>query len=321
MSLFRSVSLITLLIMIAVSGCRGGASCSGNGQGTAGEYRLEEKPETFSYVEGGTKLQRLDLYRLKGVNGPRPALVWIHGGGWIRGIKENVDPIAFDMASIGGYQIISVDYRYAGDESAPWPEIVFDIKAAIRWIKIHAEELGVDPGRIILAGESAGAHLAALAAVTTGVTELEGTENPGVSMEVSAAVLFFAPYNMATLAEEKRRQIEDKNCMKPGYSSPALELLDCPDMDKDRYNVDGCRPEDIELADPATHLDASDPPMYVAHGTGDCVVPWTESKAFADALTEASIRHEFVTTEGGVHRISSLNVNAGEIVEFVEAGR
>ncbi len=321
MSLFKSISLITLFIMIAVSGCRGGVSCSGNGQGTAGEYRLVEKPETFSYVEGGTELQKLDLYRLKGITEPRPALVWIHGGGWMRGIKENVDQIAFDMASIGGYQLISVDYRYADDKSAPWPEIVFDIKAAIRWIKIHAEELGVDPERIILAGESAGAHLAALAAVSTGVTELEGTENTGVTTDVSAAVLFFAPYNMATLAEEKRRQIEDKNCMKPGYASPALELLDCPDVDKGRYNVDACKPEDIVLADPATHLDPNDPPMYVAHGTGDCVVPWTESKAFADALTEAGIQHEFVTTEGGVHRISSLNLNAADIVEFIEARR
>ena len=318
MSFFKSVLLISLLIMIAVSGCRGGASCSGNGQGTAGEYRLEEKPETFSYVEGGTALQKLDLYRLKGVTEPRPALVWIHGGGWIRGIKENVDPIAFDMASIGGYQLISVDYTYADDKSAPWPEIVFDINASIRWIKIHAEELGVDPGRIILSGESAGAHLAALAAVSTGVPELEGSENPGVTTEVSAAVLFFAPYNMETVAEGKRLQIENKNCMKPGYASPALQLLDCPDLDKDKYNVDGCRPEDIELANPATHLDSNDPPMYIAHGTGDCVVPWTESKVFADALTKAGIRHEFVTTAGGVHRISSLNVNAGEIVEFLE---
>ncbi len=314
----RFTILLAFLALAAVYGCEG-MSCSGDGHGgTAGEYRLAEKPAAFRYVERGTDMQRLDLYRLKGVTGPRPALVWIHGGGWMRGIKENVDPIAFDMASIGGYQLFSIDYRYADDDTAPWPEIVYDVKAAIRWIKLHAEELGVDPDRIILAGESAGAHLAALAAVSTGVPELEGTENPGASTEVSAAVLFFAPYNMETLAGEKREQIENKNCMKPGYKSPAQELLDCPDVNPDTYNVDGCRAEDIVLADPATHLDAEDPPMYLAHGTGDCVVPWTESKAFAEALEKAGVRHEFVTTPGGVHRINSLNVKAGEIVEFVE---
>lgn len=310
--------MICLLALAAVYGCEG-LSCYGDGNGgTAGEYRLRQKPETFRYVERGTDMQRLDLYRLRGVTEPRPALVWIHGGGWMRGIKENVDDIAFDMASIGGYQLISIDYRYADDDDAPWPEIAFDVKAAIRWIKLNAGELGVDPERIILAGESAGAHLAALAAVSTGVPELEGTVNPGATTDVTAAVLFFAPYNMETLAAVKREQIEDKNCMKPGYKSPAQELLDCPDVDPDTYNVDGCRAEDIELADPATHLDANDPPMYVAHGTGDCVVPWTESKAFAEALEKAGVRHEFVTTTGGVHRVSSLNVSAGEIVEFVE---
>jgi len=309
---------IILTAATAAYGCRGPFSCFGGNSEPAGEYKVRKKPETFSYVEKGTEQQKLDLYRLVGVSEPRPALVWIHGGGWIRGFRGNVDPIAFDMASIGGYQLISIGYRYANDETAPWPEIMYDVNGAIRWIKLHSGELGVDPDHIILAGESAGAHLAALAATSSDVAALSGGENPGPSTEVSAAVLFFGPYNMARLAEGKREQIEKDYCMKPGYRSPAQELLDCPEVDKDTYNVDGCKAEDIKLADPGTHIDADDPPAYLAVGTGDCVVPWTESEALSKELTEAGVRNVLVKTPGGVHRINSLNVSAGEIVEFLE---
>ena len=236
----------------------------------------------------------------------------------MKGSKEWIDPIAFEIASVGEYNLISADYRLADDEKAPWPYIIHDVKAVVRWVRLNARMLRVNPDKIIVGGESAGAHLAAMVALSQGVPRLEGSENPGVASNVAAAVLFYGPYNMKTLAEKKQKSIDKGRCRKPNYSSPVLYLLDCPNVDPSTYNIDGCKEEDVKQANPATHLDSSDPPVFIAHGEDDCIVPWSQAREFVKALKEAGVDHKFVSAEDGEHRVWTLDVEASDVVKFLD---
>lgn len=277
------------------------------------------KPVTYSYVENGHEKQMLDFYRYESSRpGLRPVLIWFHGGGWIKGSREWIDPIAFEIASVGRYNLISAGYRLADDKNTPWPFIIHDVKAVVRWVRFNAKQLRVNPKKIFVGGESAGAHLAAMAALSAGVPELEGSENPLVSSKVAAAVLFYGPYNMQTLAKKKQKAIKSGRCPKPNYSSPILYLLDCPNVDNTTYNIDGCKEEDVKQANPATYLDSSDPPVFMAHGKDDCIVPWAQAKEFADALEEAGVQYEFVSAKDGQHRVWTLDVNASDVVKFLD---
>lgn len=278
-----------------------------------------EKPITYDYVENGHEKQVLDFYRYLGKRQTlRPVLIWFHGGGWVKGSREWIDPIAFEIATLGKYNLVSADYRLAGDKNAPWPLIVHDIKAVVRWVRINANMLRVNGDKIIVGGESAGAHLAAMAALSQGEPDLEGPENTGVSSRVSAAVLFYGAYNMKTLAEKKQKSITKGRCPKPSYSSPVLYLLDCPNVDPTTYNIDGCDDEKVKQADPGTYLDATDPPVFIAHGEDDCIVPWSQAREFVKKLDEAGVTHRFESSEDGEHRVWTLDVSAQDVVKFLD---
>ena len=278
-----------------------------------------EKPVTYAYVEDGHEKQVLDLYKFMGKRKTlRPVLIWFHGGGWIKGSREWIDPIAFEIATLGKYNLVSADYRLAGDPNAPWPLIIHDVKAVVRWVRINAAMLDVNADKIIVGGESAGAHLAAMAALSAGEPELEGPDNAGVSSRVSAAVLFYGAYNMQTLAEKKQKSITKGRCPKPNYASPVLYLLDCRDVNPTTYNIDGCEKEKVKQADPGTYLDATDPPVFIAHGEGDCIVPWSQAREFVKKLDKAGVKHRFESAKGGEHRVWTLDVSAEDVVKFLD---
>ena len=89
-------------------------------------------------------------------------------------------------------------------------------------------------------------------------------------------------------------------------------------MDNTTYNIDGCKEEDVKQANPATYLDSSDPPVFMAHGKEDCIVPWAQAKEFADALEEAGVEYEFVSAKDGQHRVWTLDVSASDVVKFLD---
>lgn len=273
----------------------------------------------YAYVTNGHERQKLDFYRY-GAEGEsyRPTIIWIHGGAWIAGDKKHIDPIAFQIAGLGGYNLVSVNYRLANDESAPWPEIVYDVNAAIRWAKLNSKKLGIDPEKLIIAGESAGAHLAAMGAFASDSEEMSGDKNTGPSTDVRATVLFYGPYNMSSLVVQKNSAIRSGMCEEPQYSSPIIELLDCPETTNEKYNIDTCDLKMVRVADPGAYIDKSDPPTFIAHGEHDCIVPWGQSKALHDELEDVGVRNVFVSVEDGEHNISTLNINPSDVVAFIQ---
>ncbi len=148
----------------------------------------------------GDDATTMDVFRPAAASGPLPTVVWIHGGAWISGSKEDVDPYLRILAS-EGYTTIGVDYT-RGPEAA-YPTAVHQLNEALAYIDAHAEELGVDPEQIVLAGDSAGAQLASqLATIITNadyaaIMSVDPALKPA---QLVATVLNCGVYDLAALA-------------------------------------------------------------------------------------------------------------------------
>ena len=117
----------------------------------------------------GFRPVRMDIYRERAAPEPRPAVLWVHGGGWSRGDARTSGafanwPAVLASLAARGFVVASVDYRLSGEARFPAP--VQDVRAGVAYLRAHASEFGVDPSRLYLWGGSAGGHLAALAALT-----------------------------------------------------------------------------------------------------------------------------------------------------------
>jgi acetyl esterase/lipase len=200
-----------------------------------------------------------------------PLVVWIHGGAWLSGDKNRTS-----APEVLGpdYAVASIDYRLS--QQAPFPAQIHDCKAAIRWLRAHAVEYGIDADRIGAWGSSAGGHLAALLGTSGGVEELEGTVGDclGVSSRVQAVCDFFGPIDLLTLVDPTG-EIDLGTAQ-----SPVGRLLGGPRAE---------RIELAKLASPTAHVDATDPPFLIVHGDADEIVPWAQSVTFHQILADAGV--------------------------------
>jgi len=147
-----------------------------------------EKDVVFG--KGGTTDLRLDIYKPRPGTEKRAATLHLHGGGFTGGNKEQLNERIRPYA-LAGYTAISADYRLTTQGS--WPAMIEDVKAAIRWTRVNASRLGVDPARIMVVGYSAGGYLALTAAGTPNRADLEGAGgNAGIGTQVAACVAYYA---------------------------------------------------------------------------------------------------------------------------------
>src|SRR5206468_530267 len=160
----------------------------------------------------------LDLYCPQKASGPLPVILWIHGGGWSKGRKEQHSPAISFLND--GYAVASIEYRLSGE--APFPAQIEDCKAAVRWLRANAAKYNLDADRIGAWGHSAGGHLSALLGTSGGVQELEGNgDNMSYSSRVQAVCVVSGP---GDLLEQYRDALEHAGEMNPKVK-PALEAL------------------------------------------------------------------------------------------------
>jgi len=234
----------------------------------------------FATVDGHDLL--LDLYMPETVTNP-PLLIWVHGGGWQRGERKPVSTLAFVQA---GYAMASVDYRLS--PVAAFPAQSHDLKAAIRFLRANAQRYGFNAARIGVLGVSAGAHLAALAGVTNGHAELEGTvgNHLGESSDVQAIISYFGASNLTTIL--KQSTPFGLNIREPGLDF----LLGGQPEDQ---------PELARLASPVFHVDANDPPLLLLHGDQDPQMPINQSHELHGAYQSAGLEVHFEVVHGAAH--------------------
>ncbi len=246
-----------------------------------------ERIADIQYASTPEKKLLLDVYRpARPSSAKLPLVVWIHGGAWRAGSKNN--PTQVVDLSRRGYVVASISYRLSGD--AIFPAQIHDCKAAIRWLRAHAAEYGVDPGRIGVAGSSAGGHLVALLGTSGEVADLEGDVggNLGVSSRVQAVVDLFGPTDFLQM---------DAHSINPDFlhdapGSPESALLGGPIQ---------LNPDKAARADPITYATADDPPFLIIHGDLDPLVPYNQSELLQAALASAGVSSKLYKVVGGRH--------------------
>ncbi len=204
----------------------------------------------------GVRPLELDLYLPPETDGSVPVVVFLHGGGWRLGSRHvagpmyrGASPTPFEKVAQAGIAVASVDYRLSGE--ATWPAQLHDAKAAVRWLRARAADLGVDPDRIAAWGESAGGHLAELLGLTEDDAVLEGDVGiVGTSSRVSAVVSWYAPSDLTGFATDTGADPTDP-------ATREAQLLGAPVPEV---------PELAAQASPVTHVSPDAPPFLLLHG-------------------------------------------------------
>lgn len=253
--------------------------------------QLTAKPQTeygITYGHAGDVELKLDLARPAG-EGPFPAIVFIHGGGWAYGHRKTYHK-RIEEAARRGYVAVTVSYRLMQfdpekketTQADPiFPAQVHDVKAAVRWLRANAKKYHVDPNRIGVNGGSAGGHLSLMVGLTDPESKLEGNNgNEDQSSRVQAVVNEFGP----------------------------TEMVEC----YQKSSVDWCfrlfmggKPEEAPTnyasASPITYVSSDDPPVLSLQGDRDKLVPVTQATLLDEKMKEAGAPHTLMILKDQGH--------------------
>ena len=228
------------------------------------------------YVANGHARQRLDLFVPK-ATGPLPIIVWIHGGAWLAGDKNNPPALPFLEK---GYAVASINYRLS--QHAVFPAQIEDCKAAIRWLRANAKKHNLDADHIGVWGASAGGHLVALLGTTGEAKSLEGKgDHLDQSSRVQCVVDFFGPTDLTKMAGSHDNP-----------DSPESKLIGGA-IQRNK--------EKAGKANPIAYIGKNAAPFLILHGDKDGVVPISQSELLADALKKAGVEVAFVPIPGAGH--------------------
>lgn len=241
---------------------------------------------TYSTIPGYRPMV-VDIYMPPKKGGPKPLVLYIHGGGWVAGHTRHSGALANFPAALAklaseGFVVASLEYRLA--DEARFPAQLQDARAALRFLKSNAAKYGIDPSRSGVWGGSAGGHLAALTALTCGVSYLDPAglkADPG-SECVQAAVTWYGVFDFGALAAGRTG----------GTDQAGAKLLGCNG---------NCQPESYALASPVTYIDPKDPPMLLIHGEDDKTVPVAQSRLAEARLKAAGVPVQSIYIPGVDH--------------------
>lgn len=242
----------------------------------------------------GVRPLELDLYLPSEAPAPVPVVVFVHGGGWRMGRRGSTGPAyagrspsPFEQLAAAGIAVASIDYRLSGE--ATWPAQLHDVKAAVRWLRARANEIGIDPDRIAAWGESAGGHLVALLGLTGEAADGAGLEGEvgitGPSSAVAAVVAWYPPTDLAAMPG-------DLGTDPTSADTREAQLVGAPLASA---------PDVTASASPITHVRPGAPPFLLLHGRSDRAVPCVQSERLRDALVAAGNTVDLATYADADH--------------------
>lgn len=263
-------------------------------------------PDLVFYSPGTFRSVRMDLYLPPArFSGPRPFVVFTHGGGWSGGTKRTTGafsnwPGVLAALSAKGYVVASLDYRLLGDEIAP--AAIQDTKAAIKFLRANAAKYNVDKNRGLTWGPSAGGQLSALAGTSCGATALSpparagrggagrGAAGAAPAAGRAATVETAAPVPTGMDAESDCVQaavgwygIYDFTTMNGGGGA----YLGCTDAAP-------CSVDKLKVESPIAYVSDKTPPFLIVHGVKDTTVPVKQAEDFYAALKAKGVKVELM---------------------------
>ena len=228
-----------------------------------------------SYLEGDRK-EKADLYLPMNVPAGQkaPALILIHGGGFNDGDKRRYREINFGTnAAKRGYLAMSINYKLRKSKGqVTWPQCIYDVKEAVRWLKLNADKYQIDPERIGALGGSAGGNLAFMLA-TTGPEdgfEGEGTRT-NISTKIACGVDFYGAVDLMTYKSDRAR---------PDTNKPEMAMFN-----KTKAEA----PDFYRRGSPTSYIRTNVAPLLMVHGTGDSTVLPNQSQLLRSKLIEAGL--------------------------------
>jgi len=331
----RTIARLTCAAFLATGLLAGSAACGGatggsSGAGASGAAASRAaSPGVTSAYPGGpaasavykniayaqdSPAQRLDLYLPATGEPPYPVLVAIHGGGFISGDKEDGQILPVLQGLTRGYAVVGLDYRLSPE--AHFPAAVSDVKAAVRWVRAHAGEYGLDGSRVALWGDSAGGNLAALAGTSGDSAALRGPDpaNADQPDAVQAVVDWFGPISFLRTDRDFRVSGFGDRASVEGANSFLSQYLGAP-LNEVR--------DKVKAADPITYLTPDDPPILIKHGTADGTVPWPQSKRLAKAYAAATggdnVTLHLIKGAGHVDRLFYKQAHVDGVLDWLDA--
>jgi acetyl esterase/lipase len=279
-------SLLAVVVVLAFVAAAA-AQTAPNIQSTVALFQNVRTVANVVYLRQNGWEGKLDVYAQR-LQSPSPVVVYIHGGGWVRGTKDGSVLSALPYLAMG-YSVVNVEYRLADVSLAP--AAIEDCRCALRWVVGHAKDYNFDVGRIVIAGASAGGHLA----LTTGLIPASAGFDriclePG-EPRVAAIVNFFGIADVADLLDGP-----NKKPFPETWPYTVQWLGNQPNRDAI-----------AKASSPLTYVRAGVPPVISIHGDADPLVPYTHSVRLQEALQRAGVAHELVTVPGGGHGNFSLD--------------
>ena len=217
------------------------------------------------YVPGGGNAQSLDIYLPDEGDGPFPTIIFIHGGAFWGGDKQDTQNIYLMNGIRRGYAVVNMNHRLSQEAKFPLP--VYDVKAGVRFLRANAAKYCLDPNRFAVGGDSAGAYFAAMLGASAGVAALEDRSmgNPGVDTSVQAVIGLFGVYDLV-----KQSEFTENSPAAGGFKMPNFA---------DQFTGMACRdyPELMALTWPGSYVTKDCPPTLIQGGTADEIVPYEAS--------------------------------------------
>ena len=235
---------------------------------------------------------KLDVIRPRRATAPTPTVLYFHGGGWTGGTKDSGLMSALPYLEMG-WTVVNVEYRVASVSLAL--ATVEDARCAMRWVYRHAKEYNFDLDRLVLTGNSAGAHLALMGAMLTEEVGLD----LGCPGDRGAGPVNTAPMKVAAVVN--------------WYGiSDVRELLDGPNRRAFAVMWHGSLPNREAIAkqvSPLTYVRRGLPPVLSIHGDADPTVPYTQAVRLREALDKAGVVNQLITVPKGGHGGFSVEDN------------
>jgi acetyl esterase/lipase len=313
MSKSRTSLLVGALLVFLLARPAGAASPS--------PHRALVQPRELVGISYGPQPEQvLDVHVPAGIAGPLPIVLFAHAGGWVGGTRAAIPDVITTLVADLHVAVVSIDYRLVSDDGHggflnAFPTASYDMDRAVRFVRAHAQQWGLDPERIIVAGASAGGHLAALAGVAPG--EFRDPTLPSELTRVSPVVQGVIDY----VGPSDLRTFPDAGDWAPGLTAA---LLDCGPT-----GAIACDPAQIAAASVSTYLRAGAPPAYLAYGAQDGLVvaatqgaplarEWAAARGDLDRPVEArGIRYEEQARAG--HNFDLTNSDHAAMEQWVSS--